>query len=182
MTSGGAAVNASPSDVRLESYVRAKRLRRSSARTKVNRALIGAAVSMGARIEINDKPGYTRCATTDNLIEADQEAMEHVLGSERVEGKQGNQHRKHRHGDLSAIMPAIHPTCRARQAWRTGAIIISNPEAACVDSAKVQLIMLHKLLSDNAARANYIIRNKSVCFASKAEYFERISSTPRASA
>ena len=29
------------------------------------------------------------------------------------------------------------------------------------------------LLSDNAARANYIT-NKSVCFASKAEYFERI--------
>ena len=34
--------------------------------------------------------------------------------------------------------------------------------------------MLHKLLSDNAARAKYIIEHKSVCFASKAEYFERI--------
>jgi amidohydrolase len=110
VTSGGAAVNAIPSDVRLESYVRGKTLEAVERENKkVNRALIGAAVSMGARIEINDKPGYHPLCNDDNLIELTREAMEHVLGSERVEVNRGISTGSTDMGDLSAIMPAIHP-------------------------------------------------------------------------
>jgi len=78
-------------------------------------------------------------------------------------------------GDLSAIMPVIHPYMPGATGSSHGSdFYIKNPQTACVDSAIVQLIMLHKLLSDNAKRAKYVIEHKKVPFASKEEYFERM--------
>ena len=78
-------------------------------------------------------------------------------------------------GDLSAIMPVIHPYMPGATGNLHGSdFIIKNPQTACVDSAKVQLIMLYKLLSNNAERAKYVLKNKCVQFNTKEEYFERI--------
>lgn len=176
ITNGGAAVNAIPSNVTLESYVRGKTLEAVERENKkINRALIGAAISMGARIEINDKPGYHPLNNDDNLMELTREAMEYVLGADRVKVDRAVSTGSTDMGDLSAIMPVIHPYMPGATGTPHGSdYFIADPQTACLDSAKVQLIMLHKLLSDNAARANYIIENKKVCFASKEEYFARM--------
>lgn len=176
ITNGGTVVNAIPSDVTLESFVRGKTLDAIERENKkVNRALIGAAISMGAKIEINDVAGYHPLVNDDNLIEITKDAMEYVMGKDGVVVDMKFNTISTDMGELSAIMPVIHP-------YMPGAIgnlhgsdfVIKNPQTACVDSAKVQLIMLHILLSNNAERANYVVKNKCVQFSSKEEYFERI--------
>lgn len=85
ITNGGAAVNAIPSDVNLESYVRGNTLEAIERENKkINRALIGAAVSMGANIEIRDIAGYHPLRNDETLMEITREAMEYVMGKDRV--------------------------------------------------------------------------------------------------
>lgn len=174
ITNGGAAVNAIPSDITLESYVRGKTveaIERQNA--KVNRALIGAAISMGAKIEINDKHGYYPLNNDNNLMVLTREAMEYVMGKEGVKVAPVFGTGSTDMGDLSAIMPAIHPYMPGATGDSHGSnYFIENPQTACMDSAKVQVIMLRLLLSDNAKRAKHVIRYKDVPFASKEAYFE----------
>ena len=69
ITNGGTAVNGIPDVVEIESYVRAKKydaMKRSN--EKVNRALIGAALSIGANVEIIDAPGYAPLSNDPNMI------------------------------------------------------------------------------------------------------------------
>lgn len=59
ITKGGSAVNAIPDTAVLESYIRGKTFGAiADTNRKVNRALIGAALSIGANIEIVDNAGY----------------------------------------------------------------------------------------------------------------------------
>ena len=59
VTAGGAIVNAIPDCVTIESYVRGRTVDAiKRANDSVNRALIGAALSLGANVEIIDMPGY----------------------------------------------------------------------------------------------------------------------------
>jgi amidohydrolase len=176
ITNGGDAVNVIPADVTIECYVRAKTLKALERENrKINRALIGAAISMGAKIEIDDKFGYHPLNNDDNLINIAKEAMKYVAGKDGVEVDMVYGTGSTDLGDLSAIMPVVHPYMPGAAGSLHGSdFYITNPQAACVDSAKVQLIMLHKLLSDNAKQANEVINNKCVPFSSKEEYFECI--------
>lgn len=178
ITNGGAAVNAIPSDVTIESYVRGKTLEAIEVQNaKVNRALIGAAVSMGAKIEIDDKPGYYPLNNDDNLIELTKEAMEYVVGEDNVKVNLTYGTGSTDMGDLSAVMPVIHPHMPGAKGTSHGSdYYIDNPQSACVDSAKVQLIMLNKLLSDGGARAKHVLENCDVPFKSHEEYFDRLKS------
>jgi metal-dependent amidase/aminoacylase/carboxypeptidase family protein len=176
ITNGGDAVNVIPADVTIECYERAKTLKALERENrKINRALIGAAISMGAKIEIDDKFGYHPLNNDDNLINIAKEAMKYVAGKDGVEVDMVYGTGSTDLGDLSAIMPVVHPYMPGAAGSLHGSdFYITNPQAACVDSAKVQLIMLHKLLSDNAKQANEVINNKCVPFSSKEEYFECI--------
>lgn len=82
ITSGGDMVNAIPETVRMESYVRGKTFEAiNSANKKVNRALIGAALSMGANIDIIDMPGYAPLVNDMNMIELAKDATRKLLYS-----------------------------------------------------------------------------------------------------
>jgi amidohydrolase len=181
ITNGGAAVNAIPSDVTMESYVRGKTLEAFEYENKkVNRALIGAAISMGAKIEIEDKLGYHPLNNDDNLINIAKEAMEYVLGKEGVKIDLVYGTGSTDLGDLSAVMPVVHPYMPGAKGSPHGSdYYIENPQTACVDSAKVQLIMLRKLLSDNARYASMVLENKCVPFSSKEEFFEQRKKSER---
>jgi hypothetical protein len=75
-------------------------------------------------------------------------------------------------GDLSCIMPVVHPyTLGAAGKGHGSDYRIVDPEAACIGSAKLQMEMLHILLSDNASRAKKVIAEFKPMFASKEEYF-----------
>ena len=70
ITKGGDLVNTVPADVRMESYVRAASVQAMrTANAKVNRAARGAAYAVGARVEIDDMPGYLPLAQNAALSE-----------------------------------------------------------------------------------------------------------------
>ena len=74
-------------------------------------------------------------------------------------------------GDLSAIMPTIHPYAPGATGRSHGDnYAIENPERACVKSAIWQLGMLAVLLSNNSERAYKVIEEFNPLFASKEEF------------
>ena len=176
ITHGGDMVNAIPARVQLESYVRGNSFEGIlDANKRVNRALVGAAISLGVDIEIIDTPGYAPLINDKNLIEVAKEAADEIFpelgftATERVGSGSTDM------GDLSCIMPVIHPYMPGATGESHGSTYeISDPNLACVGSAKWQLAMLKILLRDGAARAKEIVSEFEARFGSKEEYFRYI--------
>ena len=77
-------------------------------------------------------------------------------------------------------MPAIHPYVSGATGRAHGCdYYITNPESACVFSAKFQLVYLYTLLKDDAAEAKRVIANSQHPYKTKAEYFEAINAFMR---
>ena len=175
ITKGGGAVNAIPDDVRIESYVRGKSFEAiAQANKKVNRALCGAALSLGANIDIRDTVGYAPLISSENMMRLAEEAARKIpdipfknwggVGSGSTDM-----------GVLSCIMPVVHPYAPGAVGTSHGSDYqIENPELACVASAEWQLIMLTMLLKDGAERAKQILADFKPRFASKDEYFRYV--------
>ncbi len=80
-------------------------------------------------------------------------------------------------GDLSCIMPAIHPYVAGAKGKSHGNDFeIKDPVSACVGSAKLQLAMLFLLLTDDAKKAKEIISEYRPRFKSAGEYLAFIDS------
>ena len=63
-------------------------------------------------------------------------------------------------GDVSCLMPAIHPYCRgAAGPAHHDDYQIADAEKACVNSAKVQMVLLELLLENDAEEACGIVKN-----------------------
>jgi len=169
ITNGGVMVNAIPGEVTLESYVRGATFEAiKAANLKVNRALIGSALSLGCNIEIIDTPGYSPLVNDKNMMKLAEDAaaiaipdeefsVSHIMGTGSTDM-----------GDLSTIMPVIHPYSAGTEGTSHGAdYYVTDPIRACVKSAKWQLCMMKLLLENNAARAKEIIRSFTPEFESK---------------
>lgn len=173
ITDGGSMVNAIPEKVVLESYTRGKTFEAMLAdNKKINRALCGAALSIGANVEIIDIPGYSPLTNDLGMMELAKEAAQIALPeaeihySETAVGTGSTDM-----GDLSCIMPVIHPHCGGAKGHGHGSDYeICDPIAACVDSAKWQLNMLELLLCDDAKRAKKIIADFKPLFATKEDF------------
>ena len=174
ITHGGEMVNAIPDRVTLESYVRGKTIEAiAKANEKVNRALIGAALSLGANVDITDIPGYSPLVNDKNMIEVAKEAMKLALPDEEFTYKEITGTGSTDMGDLSCIMPVIHPYAKGACGRSHGDNYeICDPESACVKNAKWQLAMLLILLQNNAERAYQIIEEFNPLFKTKEEFFE----------
>ncbi|MDF2685638.1 MAG: amidohydrolase [Clostridia bacterium] len=176
ITKGGIAVNAIPSDVTMESYVRGADLNViKDVNKRVNRALAGSAAALGAGVILSDRPGYTPLINDINLKELAVKAMKAVVPEENVSSDEGWDTGCTDMGDISAVIPAIHPYVSGASGTGHGMdYYISDPESACVTSAKFQLVLLFMLLSNDAYEAKKIIENKNLRFSSKEEYFKEI--------
>ena len=172
ITDGGSMVNAIPEEAKLESYVKGKTNKAiNEANEKVNQALIGAAYSLGTNIEIIDAPGYFPLVNEANLLSLAKEAFELALPEEEIEQINEFTTGSTDMGDLSSIMPVIHPY--AGGAYGTGHgkdYEIRDPERACIKSAIWQLTIIKLLLEKGAERANKIIKNFVPEFKSKEEF------------
>lgn len=172
ITHGGDMVNAIPETVVLESYVRGKSFDAIAGENKkVNRALTGAALSMGANVEIIDTPGYAPHVNDKNMMALCRDAAIMAMPgldftvSERFTSGSTDM------GDLSCIMPIVHPYAGGAVGTSHGNDYrIADPEAACVQNAKWQLCMLKLLLEKNAERAKAILADFTPLFASKEAY------------
>jgi amidohydrolase len=176
ITSGGSMVNAIPEKTVLESYVRGASFDAiCSANRKVNQALCGAALSIGTNVEIIDTPGYAPMVNDQNLIAVTAEAAQMAIPEYKfnVESTFGSGSTDM--GDLSCIMPTVHPYAGGATGRSHGNNYeITDPVAACIASAKMQLAMLLVLLSDGAKRANQVISEYRPMFASKEDYLSYI--------
>ena len=172
MTAGGTMVNAIPSEARLESYVRGKTFDAiKKVNKKVNQALIGAALSLGTNIEIVDYPGYSPTVHDDNLADLFVEAANAIIPEYECNMVHGVATGSTDMGDLSSVMPVQHAGAAGAKGTGHGMdYYIVNPVAACVDSAKVQLMWLSLLLMDGGERAKKVIAEYKPQFSSKEEF------------
>ncbi len=172
ITNGGSMVNAIPEKTVLESYVRGANFDAiCEANKKVNRALCGAALSLGANVDIDDTPGYAPLVCDDNLIQVVDEAAKLAIPEYEFHIEDSYSSGSTDMGDLSCIMPVVHPYAGGAEGKSHGNDYeIKDPIAACVASAKMQLGMLLILLSDGAKRAKKVIEEYKPLFTSKEEY------------
>lgn len=177
ITKGGNAVNAIPDKVIVESYVRGSNFPGIlDANKKINRALIGGALSIGANVEIEDIPGYAPLKNDKNMLLVAKEAAD-LLPEVPVTVRDVVTSGCTDMGDLSMIMPVIHPYAPGAIGHSHGSdYFIKDPYLACVMSAKWQLEMLNILLKDGGERAKQVIDEFTPEFSTKQEYFDYIDS------
>lgn len=174
ITAGGKMVNAIPETAVLESFVRGATFEAiQKANYKVNRALCGAALSLGNNVEIVDLPGYAPLWNDSNLIQISEEAAKLAIPEYPYYVSDKFSSGSTDMGDLSCIMPVVHPYSGGTQGRSHGNNYeVVDPVAACVGSAKLQLGMLLILLSNGAERANQVISEYKPLFASKEAYLK----------
>lgn len=178
ITNGGSMVNAIPDMVTMESYIRGVSFAAmEDANKKVNRALIGAAYSIGANIEIIDRAGYSPLNNNTDMLYAAKEAYETLFSGEEFTVTQTRSTGSTDMGDLCCIMPVIHPYAPGAEGTSHGSdYVVADPEAACVKNAKWQLSIINTLLGNGAERAKKIVAEYRPLFDSKEAYFAYVDS------
>lgn len=176
ITQGGTAVNAIPDTVTIESYTRGSNFDAIlDADKKVDRALCGGALSLGTNIEIINIPAFAPLRNSDGMMDVAEEAAKVAVPELGISRTNAIGTGSTDMGDLSMVMPVVHPYMPGATGRSHGSnYYISNPELACVGSAKWQLNMLYLLLKDGGERAKTIADNFTPEFESKEAYFEYI--------
>lgn len=174
ITHGGDMVNAIPETVKLEAQVRGKTYEAIiETNKKVNRALCGAALSLGTNIEIIDIPGYAPHINDKGMSEIAEDAFKAILPERKFSVVNSYNTGSTDMGDLSCIMPIVQPFASGAKGKPHGNDYeIIDPQAACVDSAKWQMATLKLLLENNAERAKKIIREYKPLFSSAKAFLD----------
>jgi len=173
LTESGTAVNTIPDRVVLESYVRGathEGIARSN--EKINRALAGAALSIGGGVELCDRPGYFPLNNNPAMARIMGQAAELACGEGSFESVLDQWDTGCTDmGDVSAIMPACHGTATGVSGMGHGIDYkIADKYAATVVPAKCLVLTADLLLRDDAAKAKEIIANTVNVFASQDDY------------
>lgn len=172
ITHGGDMVNAIPETVRMESYVRGLSYDAIvESNRKVNQALVGAALSLGTNVEIVDIPGYAPLVNDPGMLALAKEAADAIIPEEEFFVNEAYSSGSTDMGDLSCIMPVVHPYAGGSSGTGHGNdYAVADPDRACVKSAKWQVMMLHLLLGNGAARAKEILERFEPMFPSAADF------------
>jgi metal-dependent amidase/aminoacylase/carboxypeptidase family protein len=110
------------------------------------------------------------------ILEVAKEVMEEIVSCENIEFIDEIKAGCTDMGDISAVMPAIHPyTAGATGRTHGNNYYINNPEEACINPTKMIMGMISLLLSNNAERAKEIIDKQEVRYSSKTAYFDAIN-------
>ena len=161
ITKGGDIVNVVPADVRMESYVRARTIESMiDANQKVNRALMAGAMAVGAGIEITELPGYLPILRHDNMEKVLRGNLGYIglTDEDIIEG--GDFTGSFDFGDVSHIMPTIHPMFGGiKGALHTREYKIVDEEYAYLAPAKALALTIVDLLFDNAQQGKEILKN-----------------------
>ena len=172
------AVNIIPDEIVLESHVRAKTLAAiKKENVKINRAMAGAALSMGAGVEISDRPGHSPAYHDPALMKLAEQCCKELAGDDNVAfDYEAWQTGTSDFGDVTQVMPGVQFTCMGASGTVHGIDYqVSDPEKLCVNSAKAQLFVADKLLGNDAAAAKEIIANYKPVYSSIEEYLESIN-------
>ena len=158
ITRGGDAVSAVPADVRMETFVRGRTIEAiMDANRKTDRALKAGALAVGANVNIQTIPGYM--PLTQN------KAMGDIFRANSVDlvGEENVGHVAHRTGstdmgDVSQLMPAIHPYVGGASGLGHGAdYVIEDYGLAAITATKALAATAIDLMGDGATNAGNII-------------------------
>ena len=174
ITEGGAAVNVIPETVRMESFVRGATAEAIvSENKKINRALAGAALSIGARVRVRDIPGYMPLhndAYLSNLMYMTGAA---ILGEDRVNASDEWGAGSTDIGDLSCVMPVVQPGGGGGEGTGHGEDYrVADAKIACLDSARCIIGLVCVLLGEGGAELYKVKEGYRPKFTSYREYFE----------
>jgi len=158
ITKGGDIVNVVPSDVRLEAMVRARTLSAiRDANEKVNRAIRAAADAIGAQVEIMDSPGYLPLVPHPNFDALFKENLE-ALGCKGKISEGLDFAGSTDFGDLTHIMPAIHPMIAGVQGdLHSTGFCMTDADIAILLPAKAMALTVVDLLANGAMRAKELL-------------------------
>lgn len=172
ITRGGDTVNVVPSLVSMETYVRGKTLEAiEDANEKVDRSLRAGAQALGAKVKIQTLPGYMPLINNKRMASLFMKNAEKLFGKENV-GNVGHRTGSTDMGDVSQIMPAIHPYINGVEGqghsvnWK-----IVDKDTAYLGKAKILAMTAIDLLYDNAQEAKKILESTKPKM-TKEEYLE----------
>lgn len=176
VTSGGDSINIIPSLAQVETFVRGASIQSiADASRKVNRALAAGALALGARLRVTDYFGYAPLHNAPALVEVARECMSALVGEDAVCCDSSWGCGSTDMGDLSGIMPCIHPhIAGAAGASHGDDYHIADAQTACVLSAQGQLLLAVELLRDDARRAREVIASFTPLYPDKEAYFRDI--------
>ena len=172
------AVNIIPDEIVLESHVRAKTIAAiKKENVKLNRAMAGAALAMGAGVEISDRPGHSPAYHDPAFMQLAEQCCKDLVGDDKVAfDYKAWQTGTSDFGDVTQVMPGVQFNCMGASGTVHGIDYqVSDPERLCVNSAKAQLFVADALLGNGAAAAKEIIENYHPVYASISEYLESIN-------
>ena len=171
ITKGGEAVNIVPADVRMETFVRGKTLEAiKDANEKVDRALRAGALAVGGSVRITTLPGYLPMVNDHNLQQVYKSNAIAVVGNRKVVpgGRHGTGSTDM--GDVSHIMPAIHPFAGGATGISHGNdYLIEDYQLAVINPAKAMAMTVIDLLADGAAKGKEVLA-RSKPLMTKQEY------------
>ncbi len=172
ITKGGDIVNVVPSDVRMETYVRARTLDGlTEANEKVNRALRAGGDAVGAEVKIEEIPGYLPMINTGDLDEIFADNAANLTDEEKIQ-RGASFAGSFDFGDLTHIMPGLHPLVSGvRGSIHSREFEIEDREKAYLLPAKVMAMSAIDLLYGEAEKADRII-DKFEPVLSKEEYID----------
>ena len=158
ITKGGEAVSAVPADVRMETFVRGRTVEAiMDANKKVDRALKAGAMAVGAKVNIQTIPGYLPLTQNQPMAEVFEANAANLVGKENV-GHVSHRTGSTDMGDVSHLMPAIHPYVGGATGLGHGAnYVVQDYQLAVITAAKAMAATVVDLLADGATRAGKII-------------------------
>src|SRR5215471_13474292 len=159
LTHGGSQVNVIPGEARLEMYVRGKSAEGvAEASARVDRALRAGALALGAQVEIETLPGPMPLLCDGAMAKLFESAARGLVGEEHyrnIPHRSGSTDM----GDLSQIMPILHPYMGgATGAGHSAEFHIVDKELGYVLPAKALASMAIDLLAEGGAGAHEVLK------------------------
>ena len=157
ITRGGVAVSSVPADVRMETFVRARTVEAfTSASAKVDRALRAGAMAVGGSVTITTLPGYLPIRSDEAMLDTYRSNAGDLVGAENLV-ELGHRTGSTDMGDLSQIMPVIHPYVAAASGNAHGAdYLVDDYELGVITTAKAMCMTVIDLLGDGARLAKRV--------------------------
>jgi amidohydrolase len=157
ITQGGVAVSSVPADVRMETFVRGKSIEAFlAASQKVDCALRAGAMAVGGSVQITTLPGYLPLQHNVSMLDLYGANAKALVGASNVT-RLGHRTGSTDMGDVSQIMPVIHPYVMAASGTGHGVdYLIQDYELAVLTAAKAMAMTVIDLLADGAHHAKAI--------------------------
>jgi len=159
LTRGGETVNIVPRIATMETFVRGATIEPiQEANKKVDRALRGAALAVGAGVEITTLPGYLPLQPNEAMVKLYGANAETLVDPSEINPDLGHRSGSTDMGDLSQIMPCLHPYAGGAQGNGHGSDYeIVDYESAAVLPAKLMAMTVVDLLANGASTGKKIV-------------------------